>query len=143
VWSGSWRKKKTKSHLTFFQLQLEVAKLIENDEYLYSRQKGMTSIQLTYKNGTMNRNVDYYLFSYKSEFKKSSTEIIEFLNNEQDQQKRIQFIKDFYPDEIVEMEVDGVILGFKKENDHLHIYMGTYDNQKASDRKSTRLNSSH
>src|SRR5699024_4349312 len=72
------------------------------------------------------------LFSYKSEFKKSSTEIIEFLNNEQDQQKRIQFIKDFYPDEIVEMEVDGVILGFKKENDHLHINMGTYDNQKAS-----------
>ena len=132
VWSGSWRKKNTRSHLTFFQLQLEVAKLIENDEYLYSRQKGMTSIQLTYKNGTMNRNVDYYLFSYKSEFKKSSTEIIEFLNNEQDQQKRIQFIKDFYPDEIVEMEVDGVILGFKKEENHLHIYMGPHDNQKAS-----------
>ena len=44
VWSGSWRKKKTKSHLTFFQLQLEVAKLIENDEYLYSRQKGVTDV---------------------------------------------------------------------------------------------------
>ena len=64
--------------------------------------------------------------------KKSSAEIIEFLSNEQDQQKRIQFIKDFYPDQIVEMEVDGVILGFKKEETHLHIYMGAYDNQKAS-----------
>ena len=125
VWAGSWQNKKSKSHLSFFQLQLEIAKLIENNEYLYSRQKSMTPIQLTYEKGLMNRNVDYYLFSYKLEFKKNSTEIIEFLNNEQDQQKRIQFIKDFYPDQIVEMEVDGVILGFKKENEHLHIYMGT------------------
>ena len=132
VWAGSWQNKKSKSHLSFFQLQLEVAKLIENNEYLLPKWERMSSIQVTYENGTMNRNVDYYLFSYKSEFKKSSTEIIEFLSNEQDQQKRIHFIKDFYPDEIVEMEVDGVILGFKKENEHLHIYMGTYDNQKAS-----------
>ena len=132
VWAGSWQNKKSKSHLSFFQLQLEVAKLIENNEYLLSKWERMSSIQVTYENGTMNRNVDYYLFSYKSEFKKSSTEIIEFLSNEQDQQKRIHFIKDFYPDEIVEMEVDGVILGFKKENEHLHIYMGPHDNQKAS-----------
>ncbi len=132
VWAGSWQNKKSKSHLSFFQLQLEVAKLIENNEYLLPKWERMSSIQVTYENGTMNRNVDYYLFSYKSEFKKSSTEIIEFLSNEQDQQKRIHFIKDFYPDEIVEMEVDGVILGFKKENEHLHIYMGPHDNQKAS-----------
>ena len=132
IWAGSWQNKKSKSHLSFFQLQLEVAKLIENNEYLLPKWERMSSIQVTYENGTMNRNVDYYLFSYKSEFKKSSTEIIEFLNNEQDQQKRIHFIKDFYPDEIVEMEVDGVILGFKKENEHLHIYMGPHDNQKAS-----------
>src|SRR5699024_10946045 len=89
-------------------------------------------IQLTYEKGLMNSNVDYYLFSYKSEIKKSSAEIIEFLSNEQDLKKRTQFIKDFYPDEIVEMEVDGVILGFKKENEHLHVYMGPHDNQKAS-----------
>ena len=132
IWAGSWQNKKSKSHLSFFQLQLEVGKLIENNEYLLPKWERMSSIQVTYENGTMNRNVDYYLFSYKSEFKKSSTEIIEFLNNEQDQQKRIHFIKDFYPDEIVEMEVDGVILGFKKENEHLHIYMGPHDNQKAS-----------
>ena len=132
VWAGSWQNKKSKSYLSFFELQLEIAKLIENNEYLYSRQKGMTPIQLTYEKGLMNRNVDYYLFSYKSEFKKSSAEIIEFLSNEQDQQKRIQFIKDFYPNQIVEMEVNGVTLGFKKEESHLHIYMGTYDNQKAS-----------
>ena len=132
VWAGSWQNKKSKSHLSFFELQLEIEKLIENNEYLYSRQKGMTPIQLTYEKGLMNRNVDYYLFSYKSEFKKSSAEIIEFLSNEQDLKKRTQFIKDFYPDQIVEMEVDGVILGFKKENEHLHVYMGPHDNQKAS-----------
>lgn len=132
IWAGSWQNKKSKSHLSFFELQFEVSKLIENDEYLLPSWKKMSPIQLTYENGTMNRNVDYYLFSYKNEFKKSSAEIIEFLSNEQDQQKRIQFIKDFYPDQIVEMEVDGVILGFKKEETHLHIYMGTYDNQKAS-----------
>lgn len=132
IWAGSWQNKKSKSHLSFFELQLEIAKLIENNEYLLPKWERMSSIQVTYENGTMNRNVDYYLFSYKNEFKKSSAEIIEFLSNEQDQQKRIQFIKDFYPDQIVEMEVDGVILGFKKEETHLHIYMGAYDNQKAS-----------
>ena len=63
---------------------------------------------------------DYFAALFKNyklinEFRKNSTEIIEFLSNEQDQQKRTQFIKDFYPDQIVEMEVDGVILGFKKE----------------------------
>lgn len=132
IWAGSWQNKKSKSHLSFFELQFEVSKLIENDEYLLPSWKKMSPIQLTYENGTMNRNVDYYLFSYKNEFKKSSAEIIEFLSNEQDQQKRTQFIKDFYPDQIVEMEVDGVILGFKKENEHLHIYMGPHDNQKSS-----------
>lgn len=132
IWAGSWQNKKSKSHLSFFELQFEVSKLIENDEYLLPSWKKMSPIQLTYENGTMNRNVDYYLFSYKNEFKKSSAEIIEFLSNEQDQQKRTQFIKDFYPDQIVETEVDGVILGFKKENEHLHIYMGPHDNQKSS-----------
>lgn len=131
IWHGGFGNKKTNSHLSFFELQFEVAKLIENDEYLRPRWARMSPIQRTFENGTMNRNVDYYLFSYKNEFKKNSSEIIEFLSNEQDRQKRIQFIKDFYPDQIVEMEVDGVILGFKKEEDHLHIYMGTYDDQKA------------
>ena len=131
IWHGGFGNKKTNSHLSFFELQFEVAKLIENNEYLRPRWARMSPIQRTFENGTMNRNVDYYLFSYKNEFKKNSSEIIEFLSNEQDRQKRIQFIKEFYPDQIVEMEVDGVILGFKKEEDNLHIYMGTYDDQKA------------
>ena len=53
VWAGSWQNKKSKSHLSFFQLQLEVAKLIENNEYLLPKWERMSSIQVTYENGTM------------------------------------------------------------------------------------------
>ena len=80
----------------------------------------------------MNRNVDYYLFYYHPQFLKSSSEIISYLKSEKDKDKRTEFIKDFYPEEVIEIMVDGITLGFKKEDDHLHIYMGHYDDQAAS-----------
>ena len=80
----------------------------------------------------MNRNVDYYLFAYHPQFLKSSSEIISYLKSEKDKDKKAQFIKAFYPEEVVEIMIDGISLGFKKEDDHLHIYMGQYDDQAAS-----------
>lgn len=132
IWHGGFENKKSSSHLSFFDLQFEVAKLIENDEYLRPRWARMSPIQRTFENGTMNRNVDYYLFSHKPEFKHISAQVIEFFEQEKDEQKRIEYIKDMYPDDVVEFEVDGITIGFKKEDKHLHIYMGTYDDQKAS-----------
>ena len=132
IWHGGFENKKTKSHLSFFELQYEVAKLIENDEYLRPRWERMSPIQKTFENSTMNRNVDYYLFSHKAEFNHTSAEVIEFFSQEKDKQKRIEYVKDMYPDHVVEFEIDGVTIGFKKEEEHLYIFMGTYDRQKAS-----------
>lgn len=36
VWSGNYLNMKSKSHLSFFQLQSYLAKIIEKDEYLTS-----------------------------------------------------------------------------------------------------------
>lgn len=120
------------SYLTFFELQNEVSKLIESGEYLIPTYNKMSPIQKAFYNKTMNRNVDYYLFTYHSQFLKSSSEIISYLKSETDKEKRAEFIKDFYPGEVVEIMVDGISLGFKKEDDHLHIYMGQYDDQATS-----------
>ena len=132
VWSGNYLDQKSLSYLTFFELQNEVTKLIESGEYLIPTYNKMSPIQKAFYNKTMNRNVDYYLFSYHPQFLKSSSEIIFYLKSETDKDKRAKFIKDFYPEEVVEIMVDGITLGFKKEDDHLHIYMGHYDDQAAS-----------
>lgn len=132
VWSGNYLDQKSLSYLTFFELQNEVSKLIESGEYLIPTYNKMSPIQKTFYNKTMNRNVDYYLFAYHPQFLKSSSEIISYLKSEKDKDKRTEFIKDFYPDKVVEIMVDGITLGFKKEDDHLHIYMGHYDDQAAS-----------
>lgn len=132
VWSGNYLDQKSLSYLTFFELQSEVSKLIENGEYLIPTNNKMSPIQKTFYNKTMNKNVNYYLFAYHPQFLKSSSEIISYLKSETDKDKRVKFIKDFYPDNVVEISVDGISLGFKKEDDHLHIYMGHYDDQAAS-----------
>ena len=132
VWSGNYLDQKSLSYLTFFELQNEVSKLIESGEYLIPTYNKMSPIQKAFYNKTMNRNVDYYLFYYHPQFLKSSSEIISYLKSEKDKDKRTEFIKDFYPEEVVEIMVDGITLGFKKEDDHLHIYMGHYDDQAAS-----------
>lgn len=132
VWSGNYLDQKSLSYLTFFELQNEVSKLIESGEYLIPIYNKMSPIQKAFYNKTMNRNVDYYLFSYHPQFLKSSSDIISYLKSETDKDKRAEFIKDFYPEEVVEIMVDGISLGFKKEDDHLHIYMGHYDDQAAS-----------
>lgn len=132
VWSGNYLDQKSLSYLTFFELQNEVSKLIESGEYLIPTYNKMSPIQKAFYNKTMNRNVDYYLFSYHPQFLKSSSDIISYLKSETDKDKRAEFIKDFYPEEVVEIMVDGISLGFKKEDEHLHIYMGHYDDQAAS-----------
>lgn len=132
VWSGNYLDQKSLSYLTFFELQNEVSKLIESGEYLIPTYNKMSPIQKAFYNKTMNRNIDYYLFAYHPQFLKSSSEIISYLKSETDEDKRAEFIKDFYPEEVIEIMVDGISLGFKKEDDHLHIYMGHYDDQAAS-----------
>ncbi|ERK47509.1 protein, SNF2 family [[Eubacterium] cylindroides ATCC 27803] len=132
VWSGNYLDQKSLSYLTFFELQNEVSKLIESGEYLIPTYNKMSPIQKAFYNKTMNRNVDYYLFAYHPQFLKSSSEIISYLKSETDKDKRTEFIKEFYPKEVIEIVVDGITLGFKKEDDHLHIYMGHYDDQAAS-----------
>lgn len=132
VWSGNYLDQKSLSYLTFFELQNEVSKLIESGEYLIPTYNKMSPIQKAFYNKTMNRNIDYYLFAYHPQFLKSSSEIISYLKSETDKDKRAEFIKDFYPEEVIEIIVDGITLGFKKEDDHLHIYMGQYDDQAAS-----------
>lgn len=132
VWSGNYLDQKSLSYLTFFELQNEVSKLIESGEYLIPTYNKMSPIQKAFYNKTMNRNVDYYLFAYHPQFLKSSSEIISYLKSETDKDKRAKFIKEFYPEEVIEIVVDGITLGFKKEDDNLHIYMGHYDDQAAS-----------
>ena len=132
IWSGNYLNKETESHISFLQLQLEIVKLIDKDEYLIPSWKKMTPIQQTYYRGVMNRNVDYYLFSYKKEFKHSSAEVIEYFLKEKDKDKRISYVKDMYPDHAIEFEVDGISIGCKKEDDYLHIYLGTFNDQNQS-----------
>ena len=132
VWRGNYLNKQSDSKLTFFELQKHVSELIEKDEYLESPLRQMSGLQLAYKNKTINRNVDYYLFQYRPSMNYSSPEIIEFFKTHPNQQDRIEFVKELYPNQIEEWAVDGITLGYDVLDDGLHVFLGTFDNQVAS-----------
>ncbi|GFI40739.1 hypothetical protein IMSAGC017_00774 [Thomasclavelia cocleata] len=129
VWGGNYLKPHSQSYLSFFRLQAEVSKLIDADEYLISPYEKMSGIQRAYSSKNLNSNVTFYLFKYHPEMLVSSSEIIEHMLSHDESEERDEYVKALYPDGIVEWEVDNVPLGFKKEDKHLHIYLGTYDNQ--------------
>lgn len=132
VWSGNYLNPKTKSKLSFFRLQGELSKLIEKDEYLQSPYDKQSGIQRAYTAAVINSNVTFYLFQYHPEMLLSSLEIIEYMRNHDKDSERDEYVKSFYPEGVVEWKVDDVSLGFKKEEEHLHIYLGTYDHQVTS-----------
>jgi len=132
VWSGNYLNKNTESFLTFLQLQEEVAKLIDQGEYLLPRWDKMTGLQRAYRMKIINSNAVIYLLTYRHELLRSSAEIIAYFKEHEDKQTRSNFIKECYPDHAVEWSVDGVPLGFIKEDEQLHMYFGTYEHQEES-----------
>ena len=51
---------KSKSHLSFFQLQSYLAKIIEKDEYLTSPYENESGLKRAYENKIINANVFYH-----------------------------------------------------------------------------------
>lgn len=129
IWEGNYLKKESDSFLSFMTLQEEVAKLIESGEYLLPKWEKMSGVQRAYKMNVLNSNAIFYLLTYRNELLKTSTEIISFFQEHTDEKEQATFIKECFPDHAVEWKVDGVPLGFIKEEDSLHLYFGTYDNQ--------------
>ena len=136
VWHGGYLKPLSSSHFSFFTLQQEVAKLIDLDQYLLPRWDGASAIQMAYEKKVFNKYVDYQLFIYRDDLLRSSSEIIEYFNEHSDDKDRADFIKECYPDHIIEWEVDGVNIGVKKESDNLYVYLGSYEQPDISSRYS-------
>lgn len=132
IWEGNYLKKESDSFLSFMVLQKEVAKLIESGEYLLPKWEKMSGVQRAYKMNVLNSNAIFHLLTYRNELLKSSTEIISFFQEHTDEKEQGAFIKECFPEHAVEWKVDGVPLGFIKEEDSLHLYFGTYDNQETS-----------
>lgn len=132
IWEGNYLKKESDSFLSFMVLQKEVAKLIESGEYLLPKWEKMSGVQRAYKMNVLNSNAIFHLLTYRNELLKSSTEIISFFQEHTDKKEQATFIKECFPKHTVEWKVDGVPLGFIKEEDSLHLYFGTYDNQETS-----------
>lgn len=129
IWEGNYLRKESDSFLSFMILQEEVAKLIESGEYLLPKWEKMSGVQQAYKMNILNSNAIFHLLTYRNELLKTSTEIISFFQEHTDEKEQATFIKECFPDHAVEWKVDGVPLGFIKEEDSLHLYFGTYDNQ--------------
>lgn len=134
VWSGSWENPETKSSLSFHEVQQAITELIDKDEYLKTPWEKMTSVQKDFTNKKFNYVIEQQLLSYQPVFKAAAGEIIAFFKQEENKEKRIEYLKSVYPDEIYEKEVDEISMGFEKHDDHLLLYWGTYENQTASDK---------
>ena len=132
IWSGNYLKMESQSFFSFFELQKEVSKLIDENEYLIPRWSEMSGLQQAYRMKILNRNVMIHLLSYHDELLQTSSQIIAFFKEHEDENERLQFIKSCYPDHAVEWQTDGVPLGFIKEDEYLHMYFGTLDHQKES-----------
>ena len=132
VWSGNYLNMKSKSYLSFFQLQSYLAKIIEKDEYLTSPYENESGLKRAYENKIINANVFYHVFQYNDELLKSAGKIIEFFQTHDNDEERCEYVQHIYPDSIREWKVDDVILGYDRLDDGLHIYLGTFDNQVVS-----------
>ena len=132
VWSGNYLNMKSKSHLSFFQLQSYLAKIIEKDEYLTSPYENESGLKRAYENKIINANVFYHVFQYNDELLESAGKIIEFFQTHDSDEERCEYVQRIYPDSIREWKVDDVILGYDRLDDGLHIYLGTFDNQVVS-----------
>lgn len=132
VWSGNYLNMKSKSHLSFFQLQSYLAKIIEKDEYLTSPYENESGLKRAYENKIINANVFYHVFQYNDELLESAGKIIEFFQTHDSDEERCEYVQHIYPDSIREWKVDDVILGYDRLDDGLHIYLGTFDNQVVS-----------
>ena len=132
VWSGNYLNMKSKSHLSFFQLQSYLAKIIEKDEYLTSPYENESGLKRAYENKIINANVFYHVFQYNDELLESAGKIIEFFQTHDNDEERCEYVQRIYPDSIREWKVDDVILGYDRLDDGLHIYLGTFDNQVVS-----------
>lgn len=132
VWSGNYLNMKSKSHLSFFQLQSYLAKIIEKDEYLTSPYENESGLKRAYENKIINANVFYHVFQYNDELLESAGRIIEFFQTHDSDEERCEYVQHIYPDSIREWKVDDVILGYDRLDDGLHIYLGTFDNQVVS-----------
>lgn len=132
VWSGNYLNMKSKSYLSFFQLQSYLAKIIEKDEYLTSPYENESGLKRAYENKIINANVFYHVFQYNDELLESAGKIIEFFQTHDSDEERCEYVQRIYPDSIREWKVDDVILGYDRLDDGLHIYLGTFDNQVVS-----------
>lgn len=132
VWSGNYLNMKSKSYLSFFQLQSYLAKIIEKDEYLTSPYENESGLKRAYENKIINANVFYHVFQYNDELLESAGKIIEFFQTHDSDEERCEYVQHIYPDSIREWKVDDVILGYDRLDDGLHIYLGTFDNQVVS-----------
>lgn len=132
IWSGNYLNMKSKSHLSFFQLQSYLAKIIEKDEYLTSPYENESGLKRAYENKIINANVFYHVFQYNDELLESAGKIIEFFQTHDSDEERCEYVQRIYPDSIREWKVDDVILGYDRLDDGLHIYLGTFDNQVVS-----------
>lgn len=132
IWSGNYLNMKSKSHLSFFQLQSYLAKIIEKDEYLTSPYENESGLKRAYENKIINANVFYHVFQYNDELLESAGKIIEFFQTHDNDEERCEYVQRIYPDSIREWKVDDVILGYDRLDDGLHIYLGTFDNQVVS-----------
>lgn len=95
-----------------------------------SKWEKISAIQQAFKSKILNSNVIIHLLTYNEYLLKTSTEIVDFFKHHNNNEiECAQFIKECYPDDPVDWEVDGVPLGFSKEENHIHLYFGTYDNQ--------------
>lgn len=132
IWSGTYLKHETFSHLTFYELQFEVAKLIDSGNYILPAWRNMNGLQKAYRMKILNRNATVHLFAYRDEMMIPSQEIIVYFKQQHDDSEYGKFLKDCYPQEPIEWIIDDVPLGVKREDDHLLIYMGTFSKQKVS-----------
>ena len=132
VWQGNYLNKKAESFLTFFELQKHLADVIENDNYLLPPFERMSGIQLALSTKVINKDVDYHLFQYNDSMNFSSPEIIEFFKTHPDRDEQVEFSKELYSEKLVEWEVDGITLGYMPNDKGLHVYLGSYDKQVAS-----------
>lgn len=129
VWQGNYLNPHTKSHFTFDYLQHEVAKLIENNEYLENPLKYASRVLQEYQMNSIGYYTRRVIFTHHDRLNFSTPEVISFFKEQHTEDEQIQFVKALYNDEPTDFIVDEVHLGYAKQSSGLLLYYGNYEDR--------------
>lgn len=131
VWTGNYLTRDSERFISMYDVQENIAQLIEKGEYLHDPYELMTPFQQSALFEVVNSNVERVILSRLENYRVSSSEIIDYFQTHPNQEEQAIYVQEIYHKGTHDFDYEGVKLGYETSEDGLTIYLGTSEHRKA------------